>query len=143
MRKIAIFFLIVLAIIVAIVCMYMDYQNKQEKLNKYNYEYEYYLQKEINGLQLASVMNKAIDTNNKNDITQDEKGKFIENDEDSIKIDIKMLDNDKTYDMETIYINQISVFTSYYGDIQFKCTAINYHEKTGKVKYLLFEQITT
>ena len=143
MRKIAIFFLIVLVIIVAIVCMYMDYQNKQEKLSKYNYEYEYYLQKEINGLQLASIMNKAIDTNNKNDINQDENGKYIENDEDSIKIDIKMLDNDKTYDMETIYKNQISVFTSYYSEIQFKCTMINYHEKTGKVKYLLFEQITT
>ena len=38
------------------------------------------------------------------------KDKFIENDTNSIKIDIKMLDTDKTYDMETLYSGGMDKF---------------------------------
>ena len=30
----------------------------------------------------------------------------------------------------------------YYSDIKFKCTDLQYHKATNKVKYLLFEQVT-
>ena len=52
------------------------------------------------------------------------------------------LDNDKTYNMIRIFNGGISTFTQYYGNIKFKCTNIDYHKKTGRIKYMLFEQTT-
>ncbi len=53
-----------------------------------------------------------------------------------------MLDYDKTYDMETLYIGGMERFAEFYNGIKFKCTKIDYHSQTGKVKYMLIEQIT-
>ena len=53
-----------------------------------------------------------------------------------------MLDTDETYNMETIYKGGMDKFVQYYGSIKFKCTKIEYHNKTQKVKYMLIEQIT-
>lgn len=33
-------------------------------------------------------------------------------------------------------------FVQYYGQITFKCTKIEYHKTTKKVKYMYIEQIT-
>ena len=38
--------------------------------------------------------------------------------------------------MEDIYKGKISEFASYYGQIVFKCTNIDYHTENGKVKVL-------
>lgn len=69
-------------------------------------------------------------------------GKYLENDTNSIKISIKMIDNDNVYEMETIYNNKISEFIKYYNQIKFKCTDIQYHSNTNMVKSLFFEQIS-
>ena len=82
------------------------------------------------------------DNNLTNSVQKDDKGKFIENETTSIKIDLKMLDTDKTYDMETLYSGGMDKFAKYYNNIKFKCTKIEYHKKTQKVKYMLIEQIT-
>lgn len=142
MKKIAIFFLILVVIVVAVTYMYIDFQQKQATIKEENQFYEYYLNKEINGLELSTIINKVVDTNTKNEIDKDDKGYYIEN-ENSIKIDIKIIDNDTTYKMEDIYKGKISEFAAYYGQIVFKCTNIDYHNENGKVKYMLFEQITT
>ena len=70
------------------------------------------------------------------------KGIYLNNDKNSISIEIKMLDDDSIYQMETIYNGGIQNFVNYYSDIKFKCVEIKYHSATNKVKYLLFEQIT-
>ena len=54
-----------------------------------------------------------------------------------------MNDNDSIYQMETFYKNGMQNFLNYYGNIKFKCTDIKYHKTTNKVKYMLFEQITS
>lgn len=142
MKKIVIFLAIIVFIVVGISCIYFNYQNMERDIGKENKIFEEYLDKQINGSTLATLINKAVDTNSKNEIEKDSKGKYIENDTNSIKIQIKMIDDDKTYDMETIYNGEISKFTSYYGIIDFECKKIEYHEKTKRVKYMLFEQIT-
>lgn len=142
MKKIAIFFLILVVVVVAITYMYIDFQQKQATIKEENQFYEYYLNKEINGLELSTIINKVVDTNTKNEVDKDDKGYYIEN-ENSIKIDIKIIDNDTTYKMEDIYKGKISEFAAYYGSILFKCTNIDYHNENGKIKYMLFEQITT
>ena len=141
MKKIAIFFTMVVIIIVGISYMYIDYQKKQNEIKKENKFYEEYLNTETTGTGIATIINKAMDNNKKNNVEKDSKGKYINNENNSIKIDFKMLDNDKTYDMETIFAGGISTFTSYYREIKFKCQKIEYHS-SGRVKYLLFEQIT-
>ena len=142
MKKIAIFFGIIVFIVVAMFGLYINYKNNYNTIQNENRQFESYYNEETYGTNLASIINKAIDSNTKNNIEKDQNGKYIENDINSINIDIKMIDNDKTYNMEKIYKGGISTFTSYYSQIKFKCTKIDYHKKTGKIKYMLFEQIT-
>ena len=142
MKKIAIFFIVIIVIIVSIFYAYINYQKKSDEIHKYNFLFENCYNKEIYGAEVATIINKAMDNNYKNKIEKDSSGNYIENDENSIKIDIKMIDNDTTYNMETIFNGGISTFTTYYTQIKFKCTKIEYHKKTQLVKYMLFEQIT-
>lgn len=142
MKKIAIFFGIIVFIVVAMFGLYINYNNIYSTIQRENRQFESYYNEETYGTNLASIINKAIDSNIKNNIEKDNNGTYIGNDTNSINIDIKMIDNDKIYNMEKIYKGGISTFTSYYSEIKFKCTKIDYHQKTGKIKYMLFEQIT-
>ena len=142
MKKLAIFFLIIVIIIVGISYIYLNYKANYYETKKSNNQFEEYYQKEFYGADVTTIINKAIDNNLVNGIQRDENAKFIENDTNSIKIDLKMLDNDKTYDMETLYAGGMERFVQYYNNIKFKCTNIEYHQKTGKVKYMMIEQIT-
>ena len=56
-----------------------------------------------------------------------------------------MVENDKHYElqMEQIYNSGTEQFVQYYGNIKFKCSKIEYHKKTGRIKYILFEQQET
>jgi hypothetical protein len=91
---------------------------------------------------LTTIINKVINNNEKNNVEIGQDNKYIDNQTDSINIDIKMTDIDKVYSMETLYNGGVEKFVQYYGNIQFKCTQIEYHKKTGKVSYLYFEQIS-
>ena len=142
MKKLAIFFLIIVIIVVGISYIYLNYKANYYETKKSNNQFEEYYQKEFYGADVTTIINKAIDNNLVNGVQRDENAKFIENDTNSIKIDLKMLDNDKTYDMETLYAGGMERFVQYYNNIKFKCTNIEYHQKTGKVKYMMIEQIT-
>ena len=51
-----------------------------------------------------------------------------------------MLSNGKTYPMGEFYNNDITRFVQNFNLIKFKCTNIEYHKNTGKVKKLIFEE---
>ena len=142
MKKIALFFLIIVIIVVGISYMYLNYKSNYNTAKRENQKFESYYNQEIEGAELATIINWAVNENNINEIEKDNKGKYIDNDNNSINIDIKMLDNDETYNMETLYNGGIDKFVQYYSKIKFKCTDIKYHKSTNKVKYMLFEQIT-
>lgn len=142
MKKIALFFLILIIIVVGISYMYLDYKIHYNNTKKENLEFEVYYDKEIYGAELTTIINKAMDNNVVNEVEKNEKGKYLNNDYNSMNIEIKMLDNDKTYQMETLYGGGMDNFIKYYNQIQFKCTKLEYHQTTNKVKYMLFEQIT-
>ena len=122
--------------------MYLNYKVDFFNTKKENMQFESYNNKELNGAELATIINKAIDNNETNEVQKSNKGKYIDNESNSINIDIKMLDNDETYNMETLFSGGMDKFVQYYSQIQFKCTSIEYHKSTNKVKYMLFEQIT-
>lgn len=142
MKKIAIFFFIIVIIVVAVSYMYLNYKANYYEAKKENNQFESYYEQEFYGADVVTIINKAIDNNLTNQVQRDENGKYIENDTNSIKIDIYMLDNDTTYDMETLYAGGMEQFIQYYNQIKFKCTEMKYHKSNGKVKYMLIEQIT-
>ena len=140
MKKIFIFLAIVLVIVAIVSFQYISYKNEYNIIQNENAEFEEYKDKEVYGLNVGTMINKAVDKNTKNKIEKDDNGNFIQNDSNSIEIEIYMTDNETTYKMETIYNAGTEQFVQYYGNIKFKCSKIEYHEKTGKIKYLLFEQ---
>lgn len=141
MKKIVIFFIMILIIIAIISVKYSSYVIDKKNIISENEEYEQYMDKEIYGLDVASIINKSTDRNIRNNISKDENGMFIQNDKNSIEIEIFMKDNEKTYKSESIYNNGTEQFVQYYGNIKFKCTKIEYHKSTGRISYMLFEQI--
>ena len=142
MKKIAIFFLVIIIIIAGISYMYLNYKTNYYTAKKQNSYFDGYYNQEFYGAEIATIVNKAFDNNLTSKVEKDSKGKFIENDTDSIKVDIKIIDNNTIYDMETLYSGGMDKFVQYYNTIKFKCTKLEYHKSTGKVKYMYIEQIT-
>ena len=114
--------------------------NVASEENRY---YQQLLEKEITGTELSSVINKVIDSNKKNELSLDDKKLYIENDSNSIVIEInfKYEDGIKTIRGEKIFNGEVRNFISYYGTIKFKCTKIEYHDSTKKVKRIYIEEI--
>lgn len=140
MKKVFIFLSIIVIIVGIVGYRYISYKNERKMIQNENLDFDKYANQEVYGLNVATMINKAIDKNNKNKIEKDEQGSFISNDKNSIEIQIYMLDNEKLYSMEKIYNAGIEQFVQYYGDIKFKCSKVEYHKKTGRIKYILFEQ---
>ena len=144
MKKIIIFFVIILICVITIGLRFYSYKAEQEILAAENQEFEQYANKEIYGIDLGSIINKAVDKNTKNNIQKDENNIFIQNDTNSIEIEVAMKETDTTYKtvrMEQIYNKGTELFIQLFIDIKFKCSKVEYHDSTGKIKYMLFEQI--
>ena len=142
MKKLIVIFVILVIAIIAGLYRFFNFRQEKNELKETNKQYEYCYNKEIYGAELATIINKAIENNEKYGIKRDEKGFYEENETNSIKIEIHIIDNDTVYNMETFYMNDINRFVQNYNNIKFKCTKIEYHPYTGRVKYLHFEQIT-
>lgn len=140
MKKLTIFIIAAVIIIASVIGVkYINYRAEQNKIKNENLEYEMYLNKPIYGTELTTFINKAVDNNQKNNVPKDEKGFFIQNDVNSIEIEIRITDNETLYKMETLYSGGMINFIQYYNSIYFECTKITYN-KLGKVNYVLFEQ---
>ena len=141
MKKIVLLIAIPIVIILFSICGLLITKNTTNRITKEeNSEYEYYLNKIVYGTDVITVIGKAVDENKKNNIKKNEKNHYIENGENSIKIEIKMLSNGKTYPMEEIYNNDITRFVQNFNLIKFKCTSIEYHKNTGKIRKMFFEE---
>ena len=142
MKKIIICILSIFLIIICIVVhgVYQKNENTAQ-IGVDNKTYESYENKEVLGTDIISIINKATDSNKKNDIKIGEDGNYIDNGKNSIRIEIKFLELDKVITMERINNVGIEKFWSNYGALSFKCTKIEYHEKTHRVKYMYFEEV--
>lgn len=134
-------FVLLLIFLVIIVCIYMNYKQAlvvQNQAIKFNSEFEFYNKKSILGTDITTLINKAIDNNEKYNIPKDENDVYIADDENSIKIYVYMLINDTTYPMETLNTRGLQEFTRYFGEVEFECTAVKYHKATGKIAEMTF-----
>ena len=144
MKKILIILLILSIILVVGVYSVYRYRTNVYQIQKQNREYEQYYNINILGTELISIINKTIDLNTKNNITKDDKGYFVDNGENSIKINVefKYKNDTKTISMEEIASTGAESFVKVYSTANFKCTKIEYHEKTHNVKNVTFEEVS-
>ncbi len=144
MKKVLILILIALIVGIAVSVGYISNKyTKTSEIQKINKEYEFYKGKELLGTDVTTAINKALDSNERNEIPKDKKGFYIENDTNSIKVEIVMYNEDepKTYQMETIQKVGITGFINNFNLIDFTCSKIEYHEKTKMVRKIVFEQV--
>ena len=138
--------LIVLTAIIAICIVIMRVNSKTSKLVlKQNAQYEQYLEDNIYGTDVITLINKAITDNETNKVEKDKKGFYINNNQNSLKIDLVMItDSEKaettTYKMESIAKVGITEFIKNFNTVEFKCTKKEYHSATGKLAYLEITQ---
>ena len=77
MKKIILIFLAIVMISIAIICINYSLNKIQyETIVKENAEFEQYKNKEIYGIDLGTIINKAVDKNTKNEIEKDKKRKI-------------------------------------------------------------------
>lgn len=142
MKKYVLIIITIVLIIVAIIAYKVyDYKVNQNNMANNNKTYNSFYEKEVLGTDVATLINKAIDNNNKNSVEKSDEGVYINNNNNSINIDIKFKDLDKPISMERIDELDSIKFVQNFGGFSFKCTKIEYHEKTGNVKYMYFEQV--
>ena len=147
MKKQFIFLIVIVLVIIVIISINILQKRKEEMtIQSFNAEYEQYLNKEIYGTDIATLINKAIDNNQRNNIEQDEKGFYIDNGQDSILINLVMITNEDTqetttYQMETIEKVGILEFLTNFNLTTFRSSNVEYHQETGKISKITFEQL--
>lgn len=144
MKKTLACLLILFVVITIIAVTYISHNNRQiAEVKKVNQEYEIFKDKIVLGTDVATIINKATNSNEKNNVQKDEEDFFIENDTNSIKVELIMISENesKTYQMETLQKVGLNGFVKNFNLISFKCSKIEYHESTKLVKKIVFEQI--
>ena len=140
MKKILIFFVVVIAILCTIWYIYSMHKLQRQEKNVYNKYLESNLNKDISGTDLASLINKSANLNEQNNVLKDSNGFYIDNKQNSISIEIKFIDNDEIIKSEKIYANGMDKFVELYGNSKFYLKKLEYHNKTKIVKYAYFEE---
>ena len=74
MKKIFIFLALVVIIVALVGYKFISYKNEQNQIQKENLEFDKYKDQEVNGIDVASLINKAIDRNTKNKVEKDDQG---------------------------------------------------------------------
>ena len=143
MKKSIFIILTILFIIIIAIYLYIYNVRKIENIAiKHNQQYEEYCNKEILGTELISLINKAIDYNEKSNVEKQEgTGYYINNNTNSIQITVKFIENDKVIKMEDIAKKETETFIKFFATATFKCNDIKYHKQTQNVQSMHFEQI--
>lgn len=137
---------VVLIIIILISILNLKEISKKAQISiRQNLQYEQYCETEICGADVITLINKAIYDNENNEVAKDEKGYYINNNKNSINVEIVMITNEEkmetaTYKMETIYKVGIKEFIKNFSTTKFKCTNIKYHSETKKIAYIEITQ---
>ncbi len=129
-----------LIVMISLSIFLINIKNKNRQLQQINMQYEQYINKDIYGTELATLINKSIDNNKKYNIEKDENGIYIPDNNYSIKITIKMLATQEVYEMEKIFDHKVEQFIELFNNSKFKANNVLYHENTGRISQIDFEQ---
>lgn len=146
MKKNIVIISLILLIIIIICFVGITINSKTNRaIKQQNKEYEQYLNSEIYGTDVVTLINKAISCNENNNVQKDEKENYINNSQNSIQIDLVMITDEEkeettTYKMEAISKVGITEFIKNFNTAKFKCTKKEYHAETGKIAYIEISQ---
>lgn len=146
MKKSVVIILIILIIVITICISGIKLKTKTNKIIlQQNKQYEMYLDHVIYGTDVITLINKAISNNELNNVSKDEKGFYLNNNQNSIIIDLVMITGNTekektTYKMETIEKVGITEFVKNFNSATFECTKKEYHSKTGQIAYIEITQ---
>ena len=137
-------FIICIVFFIIFLILFMNLKTVQKnniEIKNFNAEYEFYNKENLYGVDVTTVINKAIDNNEKYEIKKDSSGKYVSDDEYSIKVYIKMIINKKMYPMEEIIEVGLESFTELFAEVKFKCTDVEYHKENGRIAKMVFETV--
>lgn len=143
MKKQFLIIFMILCILLAVVSLLIYYQIRTKNMaREQNKTYENFTKQEILGTTLISLINKAMDDNEKNGVEKVEDTiYYIDNQTNSISIEVKFSERQDPVRMENIANQGAESFIRFYATTAFQCTSIEYHEKTNLVKSLSFTQV--
>jgi len=103
--------------------------------------------KTIYGADVVTIINKAIDNNEKNGIEKDSEDLYIKDDKKSVKVELTLLSKDEegnskelTYQMETLKKAGLDEFLTRFNLTTFECTSIEYN-KENRVSIVHVKQL--
>ena len=139
MKKVIIGILFVIVILIALFfSWYKKNLNELKNIKNFNSEFEGFLNRDVTGVDLTTVINKAIENNNKFEIEKNSNGTYKNDEKNSIEIIIKPTEDGNSYPMEAFEKVGIKDFTKNFGGAIFKATKIEYH-KNGKISKIQFD----
>jgi len=142
MKRNIIFIVAIFLVVIAIITYsFYNIKRTEKESSQNNRAYQSFYNQEVLGTDVISIINKAIDSNEKNAVDKGEKGHYIDNNKNSIIIEIKFKEQEQIIKMEAIEKSGEQKFLILFGATSFKCTKIEYHQNTNNVKYMFFEQI--
>ena len=114
---------------------------KKSEIEIYNFNKDYIQYKDttILGSDIASLINKAVDNNEKNKVQKDEQGNYKDDSNYSIRIFVKLETEGDYFQMERIYKFNITEFVKNFSLADFKCSKILYHDTTKRVSEIYFD----
>ena len=143
MKKIFIYLLIFVITIITIITINISNNNSIKKnIREFNLQYEMYNNKILQGTDVATIINKAINNNEKNKIAKDSNGYYIENEGNCIIVSVILYDEQEKieYRMETIDKVGTNKFINNFNLIEFKMFDIKYNSN-GRVNKIILEQV--
>ena len=141
MKKYIVLAAFVILAVSSIGYLYINYKVEAQNILNNNKEYVELYNKEFEGNELATFIHKIENKNENNLVARDENGLFIENDTNSIIINIKFKQSDSIFRGEKISRNGITNFVNLYSAAKFKCTNVEYHKNSKYIKSIFFEEI--
>ena len=139
MKKVIIGILLTGLIIIALFfTWYNKNLNELRNIKKFNSEFEGFIDREVTGVDLTTVVNKAIENNNKYEVKKNSDGTYENDGKNSIEIIIKPTKDGNSFPMEAFEKVGMKDFTKSFGGAIFKSTKIEYHDN-GKISKIQFD----
>ena len=142
MKKTLLLILIALGItIIALAGILVNRKFAENEARKPNLEYEYILEKEMYGTDIVTIINKAMNNNQKYEIDIDENGNYINDNRYSIQVEIAFIGMEENFTMERICRVGIEEFMRAFNISKFKCINKQYHEETKRLSKIVLQEI--
>ncbi len=142
MEKNLIIMLILFVIILGAATIWIvDLQQTEKQVLQFNKTFEDYKDKISLGSEVATLINKAIDNNEKKQINKNDKGIYQDDGKYSVQVFVRLEKDGDLFSMERINALKITEFVKNFSLQDFKCTGIEYHKETKRVSKIYFEAI--